>query len=187
MPPCCATAAPALDRLEDRPANRAEPSHCQRILRRQRLSRIRDLEPKPAVHRYEHARLGDQLPLDIERLGRVTRPSHRFTGDCRDRVSGIGWEYLHLAVDDRPRIAASANYPDEKSSSVLAFLVAAFDYCVRFGFRFRALLIADRRSAHAPSAQACRPQDMEIDPHRALTLPAASDGSLFLFLRSCSF
>jgi transposase len=61
-----------------------------RILRRLKLSRIRDLEPKPPIQRYEHAAAGDLLHLDIKKLGRIVRPSHRVTGDRRDSVDGAG-------------------------------------------------------------------------------------------------
>ena len=128
-----------------------------RILRRLKLSRMRDLEPKPEVQRYEHAQPGDLLHLDIKKLGRIARPSHRVTGDRRDRVAGIGWEYLHVAIDDHSRIAFSAIYPDEKRSSVLAFLAAALDYYARLGIRFRAVL-TDNGPAYRSRAfaQACR-------------------------------
>ncbi len=52
-----------------------------RVLRRLGLNRIRDLEPAPAVVRYEHPAPGDLLHLDIKRLVRIRRPSHRVTGD----------------------------------------------------------------------------------------------------------
>lgn len=45
-----------------------------RILRRLKLSRMSDLEPKAPVRRYEHARAGDLLHLDIKKLGRIARP-----------------------------------------------------------------------------------------------------------------
>jgi transposase InsO family protein len=128
-----------------------------RILRRLRLSRMRDLEPKLPVRRYEHARPGDLLHLDIKKLGRIARPSHRVTGDRRDSVSGIGWEYLHVAIDDYSRIAFSAIYPDEKQASVLAFLADSLAYYARFGIRFRAVL-TDNGPAYRSRAfaQACR-------------------------------
>jgi transposase InsO family protein len=128
-----------------------------RILRRLKLSRIRDLEPKLPVQRYEHPHPGDLLHLDIKKLGRIARPSHRVTGNRRDSVSGIGWEYLHVAIDDHSRIAFSDLYADEKRSSVLAFLAATLDYYARFGIRFRALL-TDNGPAYRSRefAQACR-------------------------------
>ena len=128
-----------------------------RILRRLKLNRMRDLEPKPEIRRYEHAAPGDLLHLDIKKLGRIARPSHRVTGDRRDSVSGIGWEYLHVAIDDHSRVAFSAIYPDEKQASVLAFLADALAYYARFGIRFRAVL-TDNGPAYrsAAFAQLCR-------------------------------
>ncbi len=93
-----------------------------RILRRLRLSRIRDLEPKPPIQRYEHAAPGDLLHLDIKKLARIAQPSHRVTGNRRNTVKGIGWEYVHVAIDDHSRIATSGIYPDQKRSSVVAAL-----------------------------------------------------------------
>ena len=128
-----------------------------RILQRLKLSRMRDLEPKPAVQRYEHAHAGDLLHLDIKKLGRIVRPSHRVTGDRRDSVDGAGWEYVHVAIDDHSRIAFSAIYPDEKQASVLAFLHAALAYYTRLGIRFKALL-TDNGPAYRSRAfaAACR-------------------------------
>jgi len=111
-----------------------------RILRRLKLSRMRDLEPKLPVQRYEHAAAGDLLHLDIKKLGRIVRPSHRVTGDRRDSVDGAGWEYVHVAIDDHSRIAFSAIYPDETRASVLAFLHAALAYYARLGIHFKAVL-----------------------------------------------
>ncbi len=128
-----------------------------RVLRRLRLSRARDLDPRPPVHRYEHAAAGDLLHLDIKKLGRIVRPSHRVTGDRRDSVEGAGWEYVHVAIDDHSRIAFSAIYPDETQVSALAFLDAARAYYDRLGIRFRAVL-TDNGSAYRSHAfaAACR-------------------------------
>ena len=111
-----------------------------RVLGRLKLSRMRDLEPRPVVQRYEHAQAGDLLHLDIKRLVRIAQPSHRVTGDRRNTVRGIGAEYVHVAIDDHSRIAFSAIYPDETRASVLHFLDQALAYYARLGIRFRAVL-----------------------------------------------
>lgn len=128
-----------------------------RILRRLKLSRMRDLDPKPPVQRYEHATAGDLLHLDIKKLGRIVRPSHRVTGDRRDSVDGAGWEYVHVAIDDHSRIAFSAIYPDESQASVLASLHAALAYYARLRVRFKAVL-TDNGPAYRSRAmaEACR-------------------------------
>jgi transposase-like protein len=78
-----------------------------RVLGRHRLSRARDLEPAEPVRRYERARPGELLHLDIKKLGRFERIGHRITGDRRGQSSsrGVGWEYVHVAVDDHSRLA----------------------------------------------------------------------------------
>jgi len=94
-----------------------------RVLRRLGLNRILDLEPLAAVVRYEHAAPGDLLHLDIKRLVRIRRPSHRVTGASRDGVKGIGAEFLHIAIDDHSRLALPITYlqaPYGRSGTVLA-------------------------------------------------------------------
>src|SRR3974390_1670299 len=75
-----------------------------RVLRRNKLSRIRDLEPAVPVLRYEHPHPGDLLHLDTKKLARIAKPGHRMTGDPRDETRGAGWEILHVAIDDHSRI-----------------------------------------------------------------------------------
>ncbi len=128
-----------------------------RILRRLKLSRIRDLEPKQPIERYEHPAAGDLLHLDIKKLGRIVRPSHRVTGDRRDSAGGAGWEYVHVAIDDHSRIAFSAIYPNETQTSVVAFLHTALAYYERLGIGFKAIL-SDNGPAYRSRAMAaaCR-------------------------------
>jgi transposase InsO family protein len=128
-----------------------------RILRRLKLNRLRDLDPQPVFPRYEHHAPGDLLHLDIKRLVRIARPSHRVTGNYRDKVAGIGAEFVHVAIDDHSRIAFSAIYPDETRTSVLHFLDAALTYFARLGIRFRALLTDNGVSYRSYAfAQRCR-------------------------------
>jgi transposase len=85
-----------------------------RVLRRAGLSKLSDLLPAEPVKRYEHEAPGDMVHIDTKKLGRITRPSHRVTGNHRDSVDGSGWEYLFVAVDDHSRIAFTDVYPDER-------------------------------------------------------------------------
>ncbi|MGH7107347.1 MAG: integrase core domain-containing protein, partial [Acetobacteraceae bacterium] len=84
-------------------------------------------------------------------------PSHRVTGDRRDRVAGAGWEYLHVAIDDHSRVAYSALYANERAASAVAFLHAVVSYYARLGIHFRAVL-TDNGSAYISQAFAdtCR-------------------------------
>jgi transposase InsO family protein len=128
-----------------------------RILRRRKLSRVRDLEPRPAVQRYEHQAPGDLLHLDIKKLGRIVRPGHRVTGNPADRTRRVGWEYVHVAIDDHSRIAFSDIFANEKARSAVAFLHHALTYYARFGISFKAVL-TDNGPAYRSRAfaAACR-------------------------------
>jgi transposase InsO family protein len=88
-----------------------------RILRRQGLGRLPPLTPRVPVQRYERARPGELLHVDIKSLGRIRGIGHRITGDRRTRVRGIGWEHVHVCIDDASRLAyaevlASPAWPD---------------------------------------------------------------------------
>ena len=73
------------------------------VLRRLGLSRLRCLNPPPVVQRYEWSRPGELIHVAIKKLGRISQPSHRITGNRRDTVRGSGWEYAHIAIDDCSR------------------------------------------------------------------------------------
>lgn len=99
-----------------------------RLLKARGLSRLSALDPKPPVVRYERERPGELIHIDIKKLGRIERPSHRVTGDRRDRVEGAGWEYLHLAVDDHTRLAYTEILSSEQKRDATAFLVRALNW-----------------------------------------------------------
>ena len=114
------------------------PATVSRVLRRLGLSRRRDLEPAEPVRRYERAAPGDMIHIDIKKLGRFTRVGHRITGDRSGQSNhrgkrggktyGVGWEYVHVAIDDHSRIAFAQVMPDEKQDSAVAFLKTALAY-----------------------------------------------------------
>jgi len=126
-------------------------STVQRVLARANLSRWRDLEPAPPVIRYEHAAPGDMLHIDIKKLGRIERPSHRVTKDRRDTVKGAGWEYLFVSIDDHARIAFTDLHPNEQKESAVRFLEAAVDYYKSLGVSIQRLL-TDNGSAFRSKA-----------------------------------
>lgn len=61
-----------------------------RHLKRAVFRRFAELEPAPAVVRYEYPKAGDLLHLDVKKLGRFRRPGHRVTGDRQQSCGGVG-------------------------------------------------------------------------------------------------
>jgi transposase InsO family protein len=154
-----------------------------RILRRLKLNRIRDLEPRLVVQRYEHDAPGDLLHLDIKRLVRIARPSHRVTGNRRDKVPGIGAEFVHVAIDDHSRIAFSAIYPDETRASVLHFLDAALAYYARLGIRFKAVL-TDNGVSYRSYAFADRCRALGLKHRRTRPYTPRTNGKAERFIKT---
>jgi transposase InsO family protein len=111
------------------------PATVSRILRRLGLNRMRDLEPAEPVHRYEREAPGEMIHIDIKKLGRFDKIGHRITGDRTGRSNGrgVGWEFVHVCIDDHSRVAFSRILPDERAESAVAFLKAAVDYYKSLG------------------------------------------------------
>jgi len=111
-----------------------------RLLRRQGLARLRALEPPVPVPRYEWARPGELVHLDVKKLGRIGRVGHRISGDRRSRVRGIGWEYVHVAIDDASRLAYVEVLRDEGGVTTTQFWWRARAWFRRHGLRVRRVL-----------------------------------------------
>jgi transposase InsO family protein len=111
------------------------PASVSRILKRLGLNKLRALEPAEPVIRYERQHPGELIHIDIKKLGRFDRVGHRITGDRTGQSNsrGIGWEYVHVCIDDASRIAFSQIMPDEKADSAVAFLHAAIAYFASLG------------------------------------------------------
>ena len=107
-----------------------------RWLARHGLGRLKALDPAPPVRRYQRARPGELIHIDIKKLGRFDRPGHRVTGTrtgCRNR--GAGWDFVHVAVDDATRLAYVEVLPDEKKETATAFLARALAWFAARGIR----------------------------------------------------
>jgi hypothetical protein len=94
------------------------------ILRRLGLGKLAALEPKPAVVRYERQQPGELIHLDSKKLGIGNRITGR-AGGTVNRHHGIGWEALHVCIDDATRLGYSEILPDERKGSAVGFLERA--------------------------------------------------------------
>jgi transposase-like protein len=92
------------------------------ILRRQGLGRLDRLEPRPPLIRYERAAPGDLVHLDTKSLGRISPGGgHRVHGRPQgDSNHGLGWNRVHVAVDDHSRLAYVEELADEAPATTAA-------------------------------------------------------------------
>lgn len=143
------------------------------VLERAGLARLRDLEPAPPPVRYERSRPGDLLHLDIKKLGRIERVGHRITGDRRHSTRGAGWEYVHVAIDDRSRLAYAEVLPSERAETTAAFLLRALAFYLRHRITVREILTDNgpgyRSHAFATICQRFRIRDLWTRPYTPRT------------------
>jgi transposase InsO family protein len=126
-----------------------------RVLKRAGLERLKKLEVAEPENRYQHRRPGDLLHVDVKKLGRISGVvGHRIHGDRRTRRRGAGWDYVHVAIDDRTRIAYAEVLRDETAETAALFLRRALAWYRMLGIRVRRILTDNgsgylgRRFAH---------------------------------------
>ena len=102
-------------------------SHHLRLLK---LSRMKDLEPPPAIIRYKRKTSDEIIHIDIKALRCFAKPGHRVTGCHTGTVHTprAGWKYLHVAIDEHSRISFGRLMPYQTSRSAIAFLQSAIGY-----------------------------------------------------------
>ena len=111
------------------------PATVSRVLKRLGLNRLSALEPAEPPRRYQRDRPGELIHIDIKKLGKFNRVGHRITGDRTGQSNnrGIGWEFVHVAIDDASRIAFSRIRKTERQACAVAFLKAAVAYYASLG------------------------------------------------------
>lgn len=117
-----------------------------KVLRRQGMSRLRDLDRITAIPiRYVRERPGELLHLDIKKLGRIpTGGGHavldQLTGRHNRRRQGEGYEFVHVAVDDCSRVAYARVMPTDTGAAAASFLLEAADFFANLGVRIERVM-----------------------------------------------
>ena len=140
------------------------------------------LEP---AQRYERARPGELIHIDVKKLGRIERGAgHRVTGK-RGRYTGsrtdaegarrqiVGWEFVHIAIDDATRLAYVEVLSDEKAVTAVGFLRRAIKHFSSYGITVEALITdngsAYRSTVHAIACRALGIRHLRTRPYRPQT------------------
>ena len=121
------------------------------VLRRHQLGRLGVLDPTPEIVRYQRERPGELIHLDIKKLDRIAACEHRITGDRTRRARGVGWDFLHVCVDDASRLAYTEILPDERKESAVAFLERSLAWFASLGVTVERVM-TDNGSAYVSHA-----------------------------------
>jgi hypothetical protein len=141
-----------------------------------RLGRL-GLEP---ARRYERARAGELIHIDIKKLGRIARAGHRITGPAGKRQAGYhrkrfstGWEFVHVAIDDATRLAYVEVLGDEKAVTAIGFLRRAVTFFESHGMNVESVMTdngsAYRSKVHAIACRALGLKHLRTRPYRPQT------------------
>ena len=129
-----------------------------RVLNRLGLGRLRNLESKLSVQRYEREHPGDLIDIDVKKLARFRRIGHRITGNRQQvRSAGGGYDPVHVAIDDATRLAYVEVLADEQQGTAIGFLSRAVAWFNSQGVECRQVM-SDNGPAYLSRsfAQACK-------------------------------
>lgn len=133
------------------------PSTASRIVARAGLPRLHELDPVTGIRirasrrtqlRYEREQAGDLIHIDVKKLGRipdgggwrVNGPDAIDHNPGRDRTTRLGFDYVHVAIDDHSRLAFARVLPDEKGPTCAAFLAEAAAFFAEHDIRIREVM-----------------------------------------------
>jgi transposase InsO family protein len=143
------------------------------VLSRHGLGKLPRLQPDEPPNSYERPRPGELVHIDVKKLGRIGRPGHRVHGDRRAQVRGIGWEFVHVAVDDATRLAYVEVLEDEKGATAAGFLRRAIAFFRRYGIRVERVLTDNgscyRALVHALACRKLKIKHLRTRPYRPRT------------------
>jgi transposase InsO family protein len=156
-----------------------------------RLGRLGLEQPR----RYEHTRPGELVHIDVKRLGRIEggagkritaikrNPYRQRRDQAGVRRNRIGWEYVHVCVDDYSRLAYAEVLRDEKATTAIGFLERAIRFYARHGIRVERIL-TDNGSAYVSARHALACRALHIRHSRTRPYRPQTNGKAERFIRT---
>jgi len=152
------------------------------VLLRVGLGKLSRLEPPEPPNRYERRHAGELLHVDVKKLGRIPegRAGHRVHGNRglqrshrKDGRRQVGWEFVHVCIDDATRLAYVEVLADEKATTAVGFLQRAVAFYARHGITVEAVMSDNgpcyRSTIHAFACRALGIRHLRTRPYRPRT------------------
>jgi len=151
------------------------------VLKRIGLGKRSRLAPSEPPNRYERKRPGELVHLDIKKLGRIAGAGQRMTGNRRSQNNRrgrrsrreLGWEFVHVAVDDATRLAYVEVLANEQGETAAGFLHRAVAWFASFGIDVERILSDNgacyRSLAHALACRELGIRHLFTRPYRPRT------------------
>ena len=144
------------------------------VLKRIGLGKLSRLEPLEPPNRYERARPGELIHIDVKKLVRIEKGAgHRVTGKRTSQAKGAGWEFVHVCIDDATRLAYVEVLANERAKTAIGFLRRALAFYAAHGIAVEQLMTdngnAYRSTAHAIACRALGIGHIRTRPYRPRT------------------
>ena len=143
------------------------------VISRLGLSKLPPLEEPEPPNRYERPMPGELIHIDVKKLGRIGQEGHRINGDRRTRSRGIGWEFVHVCVDDCTRLAYVEVLENERKETVTAFLQRSVGWFAAQGVTIERLMTDNgpgyRSKLHRKACEALGIRHIFTRPYRPRT------------------
>ena len=164
------------------------------ILARIGMGKLGRLGIEPA-ERYERARPGELIHIDVKKLGRIQRGagkriwggSSHYTGSFTDAAGRVrrtaGWDFVHVAIDDATRLAYAEVLRDEKAATAVGFLRRAVKHFESYGMRVEEL-ITDNGSPYRSTIHAIACRALNIKHRRTRPRRPQTNGKAERFIRT---
>jgi transposase InsO family protein len=166
-------------------------STAHRILARHGLPALAAIDRATGepVRRYERARPGELVHIDVKKLGRIPDGGgHKVLGRAagranQDRRNGTGYAYLHTALDDHSRLAYTEDLPDEKAATCAGFLRRATAWFAAQGVAVERVL-TDNAWAYTKNTWRQTCDDLGISPRWTRPWRPQTNGKVERFHRT---
>jgi transposase InsO family protein len=152
------------------------------VLARIGLGKLSRLEPPEPPNRYQRARPGELIHVDVKKLGKIAGAGHRVTGQrqsqlanrrARRRGAPKGWEFVHVCVDDATRLAYVEVLDDEQGATAAGFLRRAVAFYRRHGITVQRVMSDNgacyRSTIHAFACRLLGLKHLRTQPYRPRT------------------
>jgi transposase InsO family protein len=157
-------------------------STVSRWLARIGLGKRSRLAPPEPPNRYERKRPGELIHVDVKKLGRIHGVGHRISGSRASqtklrregrRTGALGWEFVHVCIDDATRLAYAEVLPNEKGATAAAFLRRAVAWFEGMGIQVERVLSDNgacyRSRVHAAACAELGMRHLFTRPYRPRT------------------
>jgi transposase InsO family protein len=151
-------------------------------LKRIGLGKRSRLDPPEPANRYERRQPGELVHIDVKKLGRFKVAGKRLIGG-RHGSRGYGWDYVHVMIDDRSRLAYAEVLPDQRADTAVRFLTRGRAWFATLGIQLQRVM-TDNGSCYLSAAYAIACRQLRLRHLRTRAYRPRTNGKAERFIQT---